>query len=75
MAYVARNITDRIALGDDKFTMETLPDGRIQLIPVPDEIIEQGTDVNRALLQPIENNVVWLINRVISIYARFIMDY
>lgn len=61
---VARAIKDRIAIGDDCFKMEQLEDGRIKLTPAPDSIAEAGTDVNRALLQIIENRVVLLMNRV-----------
>jgi hypothetical protein len=66
MAYVARTITDRVAIGDDKFYMEELEDGRILLTPAPDSVTEVGTDINKALLQPIEDNVVWLMNRVFN---------
>ncbi len=66
MAYVARTITDRVAIGDDKFYMEELEDGRILLTPAPDSVTEPGTDINKALLQPIEDNVVWLMNRVFN---------
>lgn len=64
MAYVSREIKDRVAIGDDCFYMEELGDGRIMLTPAPDSITETGTDINRALLQPIEDRVVWLMNRV-----------
>ncbi len=64
MAYVSRNIKDRIAFGDNKFIMTSLEDGRIMLTPSPDSVTEAGTDLNRALLQPIEDRVVWLMNRV-----------
>ena len=66
MAYVAREIKDRVAIGDDCFYMEQLEDGRIRLIPAPDSVTEEGTDINKALLQPIEDNVVWLMNRVFN---------
>jgi hypothetical protein len=66
MAYVAREIKDRVAIGDDCFYMEQLEDGRIRLIPAPDSVTEVGTDINKALLQPIEDNVVWLTNRVFN---------
>lgn len=66
MAYVAREIKDRVAIGDNCFFMEELEDGRIMLTPAPDSVIEVGTDINKALLQPIEDNVVWLMNRVFS---------
>lgn len=64
MAYVAREIKDRVALGDDCFYMEELEDGRILLTPAPDSITETGTDINKSLLQLIEDRVVWLMNRV-----------
>jgi hypothetical protein len=64
MAYVAREIKDRVAIGDNCFFMEELEDGRIMLTPAPDSVTEVGTDINKALLQPIEDNVVWLMNRV-----------
>lgn len=64
MAYVSREIKDRVAIGDDCFYMEELGDGRIMLTPAPDSITETGTDINKALLQPIEDRVVWLMNRV-----------
>lgn len=64
MAYISREIKDRVAIGDDCFYMEELGDGRIMLTPAPDSITETGTDINRALLQPIEDRVVWLMNRI-----------
>lgn len=60
--YIARNITDRIAIGDDCFYMEQLSDGRVRLTPAPDVVIEPGTDINRALLQLMEDRIVWLMN-------------
>ncbi len=66
MAYVAREIKDRVAIGDNCFYMEQLGDGRIRLTPAPDSVTEEGTDINKALLQPIEDNVVWLMNRVFN---------
>ena len=64
MAYVSREIKDRVAIGDNCFYMEELEDGRIMLTPAPDSITETGTDIHKALLQPIEDRVVWLMNRV-----------
>lgn len=64
MAYISREILDRVAVGDDKFYMIELEDGRVQLIPAPDSVTEAGTDINRELLQLIEDRVVWLMNRV-----------
>lgn len=66
MAYVSREILDRIAVGDDKYQVEQLADGRVRLIPSPDSVIEPGTDINRALLQLIEDRVVWIMNRLNS---------
>ena len=63
MAYVSRDIRDRIAIGDDCFYMEQLSDGRIRLVPAPNSVEEVGTDVNRALLQLMEDRIVWLMNR------------
>ena len=66
MAYVSRNILDRVAVGDDCFLIEDVGDGRKRLIPSPDSIVETGTDINKALLQPIEDRVVWLMNSVFN---------
>lgn len=66
MAYIARTIKDRVAIGDDCFYMEQLPDGRIRLIPAPDSVAEPGTDINKSLLQLIEDRVVMLMNRVLD---------
>jgi hypothetical protein len=66
MAYVSRNIRDRIAVGDDCFIIEDLPDGRKRLIPSPDSVDETGTDINKALLQPMEDNIIWLMNSVFN---------
>ena len=64
MAYIARTIKDRVAVGDDCFYMEQLPDGRVRLIPAPDSVSEPGTDINKSLLQLIEDRVVLLMNSV-----------
>ena len=66
MAYTSREIKDRIAVGDDCFYMEQLPDGRVRLIPAPDNVVEAGTNINKALLQLIEDRVVLLMNRVVD---------
>lgn len=63
MAYISRDIKDRVAEGDDLFYMEQLADGRIRLIPAPDSVTEAGTSINRALLQLIEDRVVLLMNK------------
>ena len=64
MAYVSREILDRVAVGDDKFFLQELEDGRVRIIPEPDEIIEAGTDINRELLQLMEDRIVLLLNRL-----------
>lgn len=66
MAYTSREIKDRIAVGDDCFYMEQLEDGRVRLIPAPDNVVEAGTNINKALLQLIEDRVVLLMNRVLD---------
>ena len=67
MAYRVRDITDRIATGDDCFYIEPLPDGRYRLIPAPDSVTEQGTPVNKELLQSFEDRIVRLMNSVFSV--------
>lgn len=65
MAFIiAREIKDRVAVGDDCFYMEQLPDGRVRLIPAPDSVSEPGTDINKSLLQLLEDRVALLMNRV-----------
>lgn len=66
MAYLSRDIKDRVAIGDDCFRLEECADGRVRLIPSPDEVMEEGSDINKALLQLIEDRVVWLMNRAFS---------
>ena len=57
MAYIAPTIKDRVAVGDNKYTMQTLSDGRVLLTPSPDEVEEAGTEINKALLQPLVDAV------------------
>lgn len=64
MAYTARDIKDRVAIGDDCFILEDLGGGRVRLVPSPDSITEAGTDINKALLQLMEDRIVFLLNRV-----------
>jgi hypothetical protein len=66
MAYIARDIKDRVAVGDDCFYMEQLGDGRVRLIPAPDSVAEVGTDINKALLQSMEDRIVWLMNSIFN---------
>lgn len=62
MAYTKRNIVDRIAVGDDCFRLEKLSDGRYRLIPTPDSVVEAGTNIDRNLLQPMEDAIYDLVN-------------
>src|SRR5690606_33127326 len=57
MAYTPREIKDRVAVGDDIFIVEELGNNRIKLIPDPTHVSEPGTPVNKALLQPIEDEL------------------
>jgi hypothetical protein len=66
MVYTSRDIKDRIALGDNKYYMTQLEDGRIMLTPAPDSVVEIGTDINRELLQLMEDRIVLLMNRVFT---------
>ena len=66
MVYTSRDIKDRVALGDNKYYMEQLTDGRIMLTPAPDSVVEIGTDINRELLQLMEDRIVLLMNRVFT---------
>lgn len=62
MIYTSREIKDRVAIGDNKYYMEQLGDGRVMLTPAPDTVIESGTDINRELLQTMEDRIVLLMN-------------
>ena len=66
MIYVSREIKDRIAIGDNKYYMETLADGRVMLTPAPDVVVENGTDINKELLQLMEDRIAMLMNRVFN---------
>ena len=66
MIYTSREIKDRVAFGDNKYFMEQLGDGRIMLTPAPDSVVEVGTDVNKELLQLMEDRIVMLMNRVFN---------
>jgi len=55
MIHEPRNIKDRVAVGDDIFIIEELDGGRVRLIPDPTHVLEVGTPINKALLQPIED--------------------
>ena len=77
MVYTSRDIKDRVALGDNKYYMTQLDDGRIMLTPAPDSVVEIGTDINRELLQLMEDRIVLLMNRVFNdlVANPFIMNF
>ena len=66
MVYTSRDIKDRIALGDNKYYMTQLDDGRVMLTPAPDSVVEVGTDINRELLQLMEDRIVLVMNRIFT---------
>lgn len=66
MIYASREIKDRIAIGDDVYKLEDLGGGRVRLIPDPTQVIEPGTDINRELLQIMEDRIVMLMHRVFN---------
>ena len=66
MVYISREIKYLVAIGDNKYRMTELPDGRIMLTPEPDSVVEIGTDINRELLQLMEDRIVLLMNRVFT---------
>ena len=64
MAYIARQFKNRIADGDDIFKITDLGDGRVRLEPAPNSVTEAGTNVDRDLLQTMEDRIVLLMNMV-----------
>lgn len=65
MPYQAPEIVDRAALGDDKYTVTELADGRKQLTPSPDDVSEPGTEINKALLDPLLQAVERMDNTLV----------
>lgn len=65
MPYQAPEIVDRVALGDDKYTVTELADGRKQLTPSPDSVSEPGTEINKALLDPLFQAVERMDNTLV----------
>ncbi|MDR2046538.1 MAG: YDG domain-containing protein [Clostridiales bacterium] len=55
MAFTARTVKDRVAVGDGIFTIEDLGGGKVKLTPAPTSITEVGTPIDKAYLQPIED--------------------
>lgn len=66
MAYTAREIKDRVALGDDLYRFEGMGDGLFKLIPSPREVLESGTPIDKTLLQLMEDRIVWLMNMLFN---------
>ena len=54
--YQAPDIKDRVATGDDLYTI-TDSGGKKKLTPSPTTIEEPGTEINKALLQPLADTV------------------
>lgn len=65
MAYTAPTFKDRVAIGDNKYTMSDAGGGKILLTPAPDEVTESGTDINKALMQPLCDTVEKLDNQTV----------
>ena len=57
MRHEPRDIIDRVALGDDVFTIEEVDGEKFRLIPSPDSVEEHGTLVNKELMQPWEDHL------------------
>ena len=55
MSRLPVTIRDRVAQGDDIFQLVTLPGGKTRIIPEPDVVYHEGTDINAELLQPWED--------------------
>lgn len=56
MGYTAPEIKDRVADGDDLYSITT-SNGKSKLTPSPNSVSEVGTPINKALLQPLCNAV------------------
>lgn len=58
-------VKDRVAVGDNKYIITTAEDGKQVLVPSPDEVVEEGTPLNREVLQPLfdtQYNSVFFFN-------------
>ena len=69
MAYIAPIFKDRVAIGDDKYIMSDIGNGKISLSSAPDEVLANGTDVNKSLLQPIVDALQILNTDILPNYA------
>lgn len=52
-SYTAPEIKDRSADGDDLYRFVNEADGKTRLVPQPTSVSENGTQINKALLQPL----------------------
>jgi hypothetical protein len=55
MAFIKQIINDRVVVGGQRYTMTTLGDGRVEIVPSPDSITSAGTPVDKDLLQRYED--------------------
>lgn len=65
MAYTAPTFKDRVAIGDNKYTMSDAGGGKILLTPAPDEVTESGTDINKMIMQPLCDTVEAIDNQTV----------
>lgn len=57
MAFVKRNVKDRVVQYPRRYQMVEVQPGIFDLIPMPGTITEPGTPINKAFLQPIEEAI------------------
>ena len=57
MAFTKRNVKDRLVQYPRRYQMVEVQPGIFDLIPVPGTITEEGTPINKAYLQPIEDSL------------------
>lgn len=55
MAFIKQIISDRVVVGGQRYTMTTLGDGRVEIVPSPDSITTAGTPIDKDLLQRYED--------------------
>lgn len=60
MAYTKRTFKDRIAVGDDIYTVTDLGNSKVKLTPSPTSVAEPGSDINKAYLDGTENELAAL---------------
>ena len=68
MSYIPRQILDRVASDDDLFELRRVGTSTTyQLIPQPTAVAEPGTDINKALLQPLEDSMADFKNQALPV--------